>query len=207
MTAPTVWRTAPSPEIRGSNESARQACPGLARMRIVSSVVLETVRDMGLSRPAGGANHPTRRQCKRHLSLGVHRSAAMGTQVERGHEPEFAQAGQLEPQDPPCPQFRVAQMPQGDPRCVEQPGMRIVIVGQIGQQFGDIVAGIQGRQIAAETCEALHRRSLGKEVQRLGRLGKQHDIRNAQQVKPTLEWRLEPSPPLGQRSDLPHAPG
>ena len=163
--------------------------------------------DVGLAGPAGWAKHPSRGQGERHVAPGVDRRPTMGTLVKRRHEPEFAQASQLEPQDPPRPQFRVAQMPQGDPCRVEQPGVRIVIVRQIGQQFGDVVAGIQGRQIAAETCEALQRRGLGQEVQRLRRLGQQHDIGNAKQVKPTLEGRLQPPAPLGQPRHLPQLPG
>ncbi len=133
--------------------------------------------------------------------------AAVGTGLERRHQPQLAQAGQLEPEHPPRPQVRLAQMPQGDPRRVEQPGVRVVQVGQLVQQLGDVIAGIQGRQIAAERCEALHRRGLDHEVHRLGRLGNQHDIGNPHQVKATLEPRLRPPRPLGQRADLPQLAG
>ena len=80
-------------------------------------------------------------------------------------------------------------------------------IRQIGQQFGDVVAGIQGRKIAAKRCEAFDRHGLGQQVERLGRLGKQHDIGNAQQVKSTLQRRLEPTCTLGQYGDLSQLPG
>ena len=163
---------------------------------------------MRLAGPAGRDRAPRRRQPERdHSADRLDRRAALGAAIERRHQPQLAQASQLEPQDPPRPQVSVAQMPQGDPRRVEQPGVRVVEVGQIGQQLGDVVAGIQGRQIAAKRCEALDRHGLGQQVERLGRLGKQHDIGNAQQVKSTLERRLEPPCPLGQHRDLPQLAG
>ena len=94
-----------------------------------------------------------------------------------------------------------------DPRRVEQLRVRVVQVGQLVQQLGDVIAGIQGRQIAAKRCKALDRRRLGQEVQRLGRLGDQHDIGNPQQVKPTLQRRLRPPRPLASAADLPQLAG
>ena len=99
----------------------------------------------------------------------------------------------------------VTQMPERHDRGVEQLRVGVVEVGQVCQQLGDVVAGIQGRQVAAQRREAFGRCRLGQEVERLGRLVQEHDIGNAQQVKPTLERRLQTPPPLGQRRDLPQS--
>ena len=74
--------------------------------------------------------------------------------------------------------------------------MWVVEVGQFRQQLGDVVAGIQGRQIAAKGIKALAEHRLGHEVERIGRLVQHHDIGNTEQVKATLEWRLQPPRPL-----------
>src|SRR5208337_5117652 len=56
-------------------------------------------RHVGLSWSAGWAKHSAGGQAERHIAPGVNRRPTMGTLVKRRHEPEFAQAGQLEPQD------------------------------------------------------------------------------------------------------------
>ena len=185
MTAPTVSRAVA--RLAGLESSSRQPFPGLASTRMASQVLARKHRDVRLAGPTCRAENSTRRQPERHhFAEWLDGDTAMSAAIERRHQPQLAQASQLKPNDSPRPQFRVTQMPQGNPRRVEQPGMRVVVVGQIGQQFGDIVAGIQGRKIAAKRCKALDRRRLGKQVERLGRLRKHHDIGNAQEVKSTL---------------------
>ncbi len=206
MTAPTVSRARARPAELGS--SSRQASPGLARARIACSSPADKATTCGWAGPADLAEDAARDQPEAdHVPRRVDRRAAVGTGLERRHQPQLAQARQLEPEHPPRPQVGLAQMPQRDPRRVEQLGVRVVQVGQLVQQLGDVIAGIQGRQIAAERCEAFHRRGLGQKVQRLGRLGYQHDIGNPQQVKATLHRRLRPPRPLGQRADLPQLAG
>ena len=129
-------------------------------------------RDVRQPRPACSAEHPLRSQSEpdhfaEHIDGGPHCAAGL----ERRAQPQLAQARQLEPEHSPRPQFRVAQMPQGDPCCVEQLGVRVVRVRQVGQQFGDVIAGIQGRQIAAREGQSVHPRGLDQEVQRSDALG------------------------------------
>ena len=191
---------------RQARGSGVQLAPGISRAGQGADGVQLPGRqgdDVRRAGPARVAEHAPRRQPEPgHFPRRVDGRAAVGTRLERRHQPQLAQACQLEPEHPPRPQLGLAQMPQGDPRRVEQPGVRVVQVGQLVQQLGDVIAGIQGRQIAAQRCKALDGRRLGQEVQRLGRLGDQHDIRNPQQVKATLERRLRPPRPLGQRADL-----
>jgi hypothetical protein len=142
-------------------------------------IVCRYVGHVRLTGPAGRTNDPTGSKAKRyHRRLSLDQGAAGGAQFKRRHQSQLAQASQLKPNDPLLPQVCFAQMPQGDSRRVEQPGMRIVQVSQIGQQFGDIVAGIQGTKIATKTCEAFDRHGLGQQVEGLGRFGKEHDIGN-----------------------------
>ncbi len=70
------------------------------------------------------------------------------------------------------------------------------------QQFGDVVAGIQGRKIAAKRWKPFDGRGLSQQFERLARFREDHNIGNAQQVKATLERRLEPPRPLGEHRNL-----
>jgi hypothetical protein len=160
--------------------------------------------DVRLAGPAGFAENSTAREPEGHLSpLRPDVTAALSALIERRHHSQLTQARQLEPKHPPRAQSRVAQMPQGDPCRVEQLGVRVVEVRQIGQQFGDVVAGIQGRKIAAKRWKTLDGRGLSQQLERLGRFREDHHIGNAQEVKATLKGRLEPTCPFGQERDLP----
>src|SRR5262249_19818926 len=100
--------------------------------------------DMRLARPAGFTEHSTARKPERHLSpLRSVVTAALSALVERRHYTQLTQARQLEPKHALRAQSSFAQMPQGNPCRVEQLGVRVVEIGQIGQQFGDVIAGIQ----------------------------------------------------------------
>ena len=206
MTAPTV-----SPARETPVEPASSSRTGISRAGQGPHGLQVPGRqgdDVRLAGPASLAEHAAGDQPEPdHFPRRIDGRAAVGAGPERRHQPQLAQAGQLEPEHPPGPQVRLAQMPQGDPRRVEQPGVRVVQVGQLVQQLGDVIAGIQGRQIAAERCEAFHRRGLDHEVHRLGRLRDQHDIGNPHQVKGTLEPRPGPPGPLDQRTDLPQLAG
>ncbi len=70
------------------------------------------------------------------------------------------------------------------------------------KRLGNVKAGVQGREIAAKTWKAFDGSRLGQEVERLGRFRKEHDIGNTQEVKSTLERRLEPARAFGQNRDL-----
>ena len=109
---------------------------------------------MRLAGPTDLTEYSTAREPEGHLSpLRLDGTAALSTLVERGHHSELTQARRFEPKQPPR-RSDVAQMPQGDSRRVEQLGVRVVKVRQIGQQFGNVVAGIQGRKIAAKRWKA-----------------------------------------------------
>ncbi len=187
----------------GRPDDARR-CPGWPERESPPTSLTESRATCGMPGPQRAANDAAAGQSKQYRTGGeFDRCPALGTTIERRHHTQLAQTGQLEPHDPPSPQVSVAQMPQSDPRRVEQPWVRVVDVGQIDQQFGDVIAGIQGRKIAAKRCESLDRHCLGQQVERFGRLGKKHNIGNAQQVKSTLDRRLEASCTLGQHRDLP----
>ncbi len=155
-------------------------------------VARRETRHVRLAHPASGTEQPSQRQSERHDALRSHRQPPpqWAHRSRAGISPSARRHASSNRMTLKRPQLRVAQMPQGDPRRVEQLGVRVVKVGQIGQQFGDVVAGIQGRKIAAKRCEAFDRRGLGQQVERVGRLGKEHDIGNAQKVKATLQRRL-----------------
>ena len=121
--------------------------------------------------------------------------------------PQLAQTREFEPEHPPVAQRGLTQVPERHHGRVEQLRVRVEGVGQFRQELGHVIAGVECREVAAQRREAFDGRGLREEVQRLRRLVQQHDIRTAEQVKSTLERRLQPPPPLRQGRHLAEVPG
>ena len=89
---------------------------------------------------------------------------------------------------------------------VEKFGMRIVVVGQIGEQFRDVVAGIQPTEVPGRGPEPPHELGLGHQVECLGRFVEEDYSTMGEYVKSRLEGVLEPPCPLGQSADFTEFP-
>ena len=89
---------------------------------------------------------------------------------------------------------------------IEKFRMRIVLVGQIAQQLGNIVAGIQPGQVPPGGAKPPQKFGLRHQVERFGRFVEEDYSTKGQYVKSRLERVLESSGPLGQGPDLAEFP-
>ena len=131
MTAPRVARSGPT----RAASSDRQAGPGRRQHPEGVERPARDRRHVRLARPARRAEHPAGRQAERERarpSASTGR-AAVRAGVEQRHQPQLAEAGQLEPEHPPVAQTGLAQVPERDDRRVEQLRVWVVEVGQFCQ--------------------------------------------------------------------------
>ena len=112
--------------------------------------------------------------------------------------PQEAQPAKLKPQDAVGHRLSGGQARQGFVGQVEQFRMRVVLVGQLVEQFRDVVAGVQPGQVAAGDAEPPLELGFGQQVEGLGRFAEEDYSTQGQQVKSRLERAFEPLASLRQ---------
>ena len=85
----------------------------------------------------------------------------MDASKQRGHQTQLPQEGQFETKHAPRSNLGISQPAQGHHGGVEEPGVRIMAVGQVVQQLGDVKPGIKGGEVVAKCVETLQKLGLG----------------------------------------------
>ena len=152
MTAPRVARTGPRIGLR----ARVRASPGPGKPAVGSPPASgPRASPRAAGRAGSRAEHAAGRQAERHRApRRVDHRPAVHARLQGRHEAQFPQQASSNRSTRRARKRRVAQMPQGHDRRVEEPRVGVVVVGQLVQQLGDVVAGVQSRQIAAKGVEA-----------------------------------------------------
>src|SRR5215218_1892149 len=80
--------------------------------------------------------------------------------------------------------------------------MRIVLIGQLIEQLGDVIATVQGRQIPRSCAESAFEFGFRQQVQHIGRFAEEHYATDGKEVKSSLERALGTTCSLRQSRQL-----
>ena len=88
---------------------------------------------------------------------------------------------------------------------VEQRRVRVVVLGAVGEQFGDVVPGVQGRQVVPQCREPLLHPRLGEQVEPAVGLADEHDWQTVSRSNATSKFDFSRRPPFARARTLPNS--